>query len=295
MTAAVDICCGVGGTGKTTTAAALALAAALQGERVVVLTIDPARRLADALGVRGLDHQPRPVDIGPGAGRLDALMLDRQRTWDDLVHRHASPATAASLLANPYYRSVTTRLGGSQEYMAVEMLHQLALGGQWDRVIVDTPPAQHVLDFFLAPERVRGILDRSMLRALLEPGNGLRATAARTTLGWVERIAGDGVMADIREFFGLLGELSTGLRQRSAEVASLLRSPRCRYWLVSDADAPERNDLLGFLDVLRQNDMGFAGFLVNRVQPSPPRQLPASGALHANFGGSLAEALLQLP
>jgi anion-transporting ArsA/GET3 family ATPase len=296
MNARVDICCGVGGTGKTTTSAALALAAARQGERVIVLTIDPARRLADALGLEGIDHEPREVSIG-GPGTLHAMMLDRERTWDDLVRRHAPEATANQLFDNAYYRAVTTRLGGSHEYMAVEMLHRLAIDGDWDRVVVDTPPAQHVVDFFSAPERVRGLLDRGVIRALLQPGGGLRAAAARTTLSLVERIAGDGVMGDIRQFFSLVGELSLALRDRSADVATLLRSPTCRYWLVSDADAPERNDLLAFLGVLRNEGMTFAGFLLNRVQAMPRGPFPTQHALMAALSDRplLVEALVDLP
>ncbi len=294
MSARVDICCGVGGTGKTTTSAALALAAARNGERVVVLTIDPARRLADALGLDTLGNEPRPVAFG-GPGTLDALMLDRKRTWDALVRRHASEDTADKLMANPYYRAVTTRLSGSQEYMAVEKLHELAVEGHWDRVVLDTPPAQHVLDFFQAPERIQNILDRSMLRAILEPGTGLRAAATRHALGLVERIAGEGVMGDIREFFGLMSELSAGFRERSQSVAELLHGPSCRYWLVSDADAPERNDLLGFLEVLRTEGMQFGGFLVNRVQPVPMGTLPSPEALREAVGPEVAEALLALP
>ena len=290
----VDICCGVGGTGKTTVSAALALAAAANGERVVVLTIDPARRLADALGLDALGNEPHRVSL-EATGTLDALMLDRKQTWDALVHEHATEETAEALLDNPYYRAVTTRLSGSQEYMAVEKLHQLALRGDWDRVVLDTPPAQHVLDFFQAPQRMRNILDRGMLRAILEPGGGLRAAATRRALGIVERIAGDGVMGDIREFFTLFSELSAGARDRSEAVAELLHSDRCRYWLVSDADAPERNDLIGFLGVLRDEGMQLGGLLVNRVQPVPTGPLPSLDALAEAVGPEIAKALLDLP
>ena len=298
--ARVEVCCGVGGTGKTTTSAALALAHARDGERVVVLTIDPARRLADALGLERLDNVPQAVPLGEGAtGSLHALMLDRKRTWDALVSEHASPETAEALMANPYYQAVTTRLSGSHEYMAVEKLHELAVAGSWDRVIVDTPPAQHVVDFFRAPERIRGILDRSVMKGLFGGGGGLRAAATRSTLSVVQRIAGEGVMGDIRAFFDLVGEISPGIRQRSAAVAALLRDPRCRYWLVSDADAPERNDLLGFLDELRAQQMAFAGFLVNRVQAVPAGPFPDPDAVRAAAPGPewarVADVLVALP
>jgi len=296
--ACVDVCCGVGGTGKTTTAAALALAYARDGERVVVLTIDPARRLADALGLDALDNEPQLVQ-GAGPGELYALMLDRKRTWDALITKQATPDTAERLMANPYYQAVTTRLSGSHEYMAVEKLHQLAIRGDYDRVILDTPPAQHVVDFFRAPERIRGILDRSVMRGLFEPGGGLRAAATRRALGVVERIAGEGVMSDIRAFFTLVGEISPGVRRRSAAVAELLRDERCRYWLVSDADAPERNDLLGFLGELREQQMAFAGFLVNRVQAVPRGPFPDVAALQelsaVDGWPRVAKALAELP
>ncbi|MCB9688514.1 MAG: AAA family ATPase [Alphaproteobacteria bacterium] len=281
----VTICCGVGGTGKTTTSAALALAYALSGQRVVVLTIDPARRLADALGIGTLDNMPRRVPLEGAAGTLDALMLDRAATWDEVVRRRATPETAERLLENRYYRAVSTRLTGSHEYMAVEKLHALATHGGYDHVIVDTPPTQHVVDFFRAPDRVRGILDRSMLRLLIDPGTSLRGVAARGALSIVERLAGERVMGEIREFFSLIGEMSAGFRERSEEVATLLRSGRTVYWLVTEADAPERNDLLGFLGELRERGMRFGGFLMNRVQPEVPLGMPAADALERAIAG----------
>lgn len=291
----VSICCGVGGTGKTTTAAALAVALATGGERVVVLTIDPARRLADALGVGPLSNLPQPVPLDGAAGTLHAAMLDRKGTWDEVVGRHAPPDVAERLYANRYYRAVSTRLSGSQEYMAVEKLYDLASAGQWDHLVVDTPPTQHVLDFFRAPERVRGILDRSMLKLLLEP-TGFRGVAARGALALVENLAGDRVMTEIREFFQLIGGLSPGFRERAAAVAQLLAAQDTGYWLVTDAEAPERNDLLGFLAELRARELHFRGFLVNRVRPEVRGPFPDPDALRAAFatvpGGEQAAAFL---
>lgn len=298
--ARVAICCGVGGTGKTTTSAALAVAHARAGERVVVLTIDPARRLADALGLGALDNVPRPVAVPGAKGTLHALMLDRKGTWDEVIRRRATPETAERLLANRYYRAVSTRLTGSHEYMAVEKLHELAVTGDHDLVVVDTPPTQHVVEFFRAPDRVRGILDRSMLRVLIDPGSSVRGVAARGALAIVERLAGDRVMGEIREFFTLLGEMSAGFRERSARVAELLASERTRYWLVADADDPGRNDLLAFLDELRGRGMSFAGFLVNRVQAMPGGPLPSPEALRAAGAGidgweAVVPVLVDLP
>ncbi|MEZ4236552.1 MAG: ArsA-related P-loop ATPase [Myxococcota bacterium] len=301
----VAVCCGVGGTGKTTISAALAVSWAASGERVAVLTIDPARRLADALGVGALDNVPREVALPAGAeGTLHALMLDRKGTWDEVIARRARPETVERLLHNPYYRAVSTRLSGSHEYMAVEKLHDLVTSGRYDRVVVDTPPTQHVVDFFRAPDRVRGILDRSLLRALFDPGDGLRGTAARGALSLVRRLAGDRVMGEIQEFFELMSEMSSGFVARSEAVAALLKSPDTAYWLVTDANAPERNDLLGFLEELRERGMGFAGFLVNRVEPVPEGPFPSREALlamaRARGGDARAwefavEALVRLP
>jgi arsenite-transporting ATPase len=294
----IAVCCGVGGTGKTTTSAALAVGWAEAGERVVVLTIDPARRLADALGVGALTNVPREVPLA-GTGSLHALMLDRKGTWDEVIRRRATPEVAERLLANRYYRAVSTRLSGSHEYMAVEKLHELATEGPYDRIVVDTPPTQHVVDFFRAPDRIRGILDRSMLALMTDPG-GLRGAAARGALNLVNRLAGDRVLGEIREFFELIGEMSAGFRERSDTVAQLLRSDSTQYWLVTDANAPERNDLLGFLDELRERGMAFAGFLVNRVQPEPTGPFPTEEALRGAGGGvdgwsDAVDALLKLP
>lgn len=281
MSPEVIICCGVGGTGKTTTSAALGVAYALAGRRTVVLTIDPARRLADALHLDALDNQPRDVTLPGGRGaRLAAVMLDRKSTWDDAVRRFSDPAHVEALLDNRYYRAVSTRLSGSHEYMAVEKLYDLASDAQWDVIIVDTPPAQHALDFFQAPERVRRVFDRTALSMFTGGGTGLLARATGGASKVLHKIAGDVVMDDIAEFFQLVAGLSASLRERSAAVAELLRQPSTRYLLIAHADAPERNDLLGFLEALRERDMRFAGFLVNRVaQPPSLRASPTPATL----------------
>ena len=270
----VIICCGVGGTGKTTTAAALGVGHALSGQRVCVLTIDPARRLADALCRPELDNTPRIVPLDgltvPEGGTLHAMMLDRKSTWDDIIRRFSkSEASAERLLANRYYRAVSTRLTGSHEYMAIEKLYQLVQQGSWDVLVVDTPPTEHVLDFFQSPERIRRIFDRTVLASLTQPGRGLLGSAARRASRVVERLAGDSVMRDITEFFGLISELAGGFRARSEAVGEILISSDTRYFLVARASAPERNDILGFLETLRERRMHFAGFLLNRVATSP--------------------------
>ena len=267
----VIVCCGVGGAGKTTTAAALAVSHALAGKRAAVLTIDPAKRLADALGVQlGNDPTSIPLEgVADSTGTLAALMLDREATWRQVIERYASsPEQAQRLMANPYYDAVATRLTGSHEYMAIEKLHQLVTSGDWDVVVLDTPPAQHVLEFFEAPERVRTLLDRGALARLIRPGNGLMGAAARSARAMVEKIAGSSTMGDITDFFDAMSDLSEDFGRHSDQIVELLASERTRYLLVTDANHPERSDVLGFLAELRNRGMTFAGFLVNRTAPT---------------------------
>lgn len=273
---AIHVCCGVGGTGKTTTAAALAVGLAYRGQRVVVLTIDPARRLADALGLDALGNQPNRVALPDAPGELHALMLDRKATFDQVIRRFAGDGDRSErILENRYYRAVSTRLTGSHEYMALEKLHQLVSDGGWDAIVVDTPPARHVLDFFEAPARVQHVFDRSMIGGLIQPGDGFFSGAGNAAMGVIQRLAGDRVVADISEFFTLVQDIGPGIRARSAEVARFLASDQTRYWLVASADAPERNDLAGFLATLRSRSMVLGGFLINRCTAEPPAEMPA--------------------
>lgn len=264
----VVVCCGTGGVGKTTTSAALAVSLAKRGQRAVVLTIDPARRLADALGV-ALGNDPSEVAL-EAEGSLHALMLDRKATWDGIVRRFAPSEEAAErLMANAYYAAVSTRLGGSHEYMAMEKLYELVESDRWDVVIVDTPPSQHALDFFRAPERVGRVFDGKVLGALVEPGKGLIHATTRRVAQILFRLAGESVMRDIAEFFRLMSGMSSGFRSRSRAVAELLASDRTQYWLVTQAAEPARADAVAFLAELGQRDLALSGFLVNRVTPDP--------------------------
>ncbi|MDQ1485301.1 MAG: hypothetical protein QOJ62_994, partial [Actinomycetota bacterium] len=170
----VVVCCGAGGVGKTTLAAAIGVRAAENGRRVVVLTIDPARRLAQSLGLQELDNVPRKVAgvgtrKGRSAGELHAMMLDMKRTFDEIVEAHATPAKAAQILANPFYQSLSSSFAGTQEYMAMEKLGQLRASGRWDLIVVDTPPARSALDFLDAPGRLGRFLDGRFIRMLLVP------------------------------------------------------------------------------------------------------------------------------
>jgi anion-transporting ArsA/GET3 family ATPase len=269
----VVVCCGVGGTGKTTISAALALKLALAGRRTVVLTIDPARRLADALGLDGLDNEPRTVDLAEG--RLHALMLDRKATFDDLVRRLAPDADAATrLLDNRYYRAVSTRLTGSHEYMAIEKLQQLVESGRWDVVVLDTPPSQHAVEFFQAPERLGRLFEQGVLSALTASGGGMLGAATRQAMKVVERIGGGSVLSDIQEFFRLVASISNAVAARNREVHGLLRSARARFYLVTRPTADAREELASFAEVLRDERLRLAGLIVNRVALPPVFDAP---------------------
>lgn len=274
MSAKVVICCGSGGVGKTSLSAALALQLARGGARVAVLTIDPARRLADSLGVGAIGNEPVAVPLA-GAGRLDALMLDARHTFDALVRRFAAdPAAAERVLANRYYQFASTRLGGSHEYMAMERLLDLAESGRYDVVVLDTPPTRHALDFLRAPERMSGLMDQGVLRWLVMPAGAGGWRALEVGSDVVSRVLktllGEGTVSEIAEFFEAFRGLGEGMRERSLSVRALLRAPGTRFLLVSSPAAASRAEALHFLSVLRAEGMPFGGFLINRVAAPPP-------------------------
>lgn len=270
----VILCCGTGGVGKTTTAAALGVACAIAGERAVVLTIDPARRLADALGLGTLDNEPRPVDLSElptcGQGSLHALMLDRKATFDDAVRRLSTDAEAAErLLANRYYRAVSTRLTGAHEYMAAEKLHELLRSGSFDVVIVDTPPSRHAIDFFRAPDRVQTLFDGAVVRRLVNPGRGLTGGGTRRLVAWVLSLVGRDVLDDIGEFFRLMSGVTEGFASHGAEISALLRSERATLLLVTTAAMSARAGALSFIREVASDGLRIGGFVLNRfVEPT---------------------------
>lgn len=267
----IQVICGVGGAGKTTLAAAMAVHAARHGRRAVVLTIDPARRLADALGIPHLGNTPTPVSVPdlPAGGSLDALMLDRKATWDELVRQHASsPDLIESLDANRYHQAVSTRLTGGHEWMAVEKLCQLVDADRWDVIVIDTPPAQHALDFFHAPQRLQRILDGRLARRFLRPAGGLVGMATRRAVQVVRDLAGGSVIQDLQEFFDLVSDLSGSFRSRSDRVAALLRDrDRTHYWLIAPADGPRTPELVAFQRELADASLPIRGVLLNRYVP----------------------------
>lgn len=275
----VHICCGAGGVGKTTSSAALALAHARAGARVVVLTIDPARRLADALGVR-VGSEPSPVLLPPelGArGTLHALMLDPKETFDRVVSRYAPTAEARDrIYRNHIYEHASANLAGAQEYMAMERLHELAREDRWDCVVLDTPPTHHALDFLAAPERMANLMDEGVMRWIVLPasrgGWRMLERGSEVLAGVLERMVGSSAIADIAEFFTAFQALWDGFRERSVEVRALLSAPTTRFFLVTTPAPAARAEARLFVEQLRAHRQPLAGFFVNRCLTAPSAQ-----------------------
>ncbi|MDF2144749.1 ArsA family ATPase [Knoellia sp. p5-6-4] len=297
----IIVCTGAGGVGKTTVAAALGLRAAEFGRRVVVLTIDPARRLAQSLGLTELDNTPRPVagfDSGAG-GSLDAMMLDMKRTFDEVVEAHATPEKAAQILANPFYEAVSSSFAGTQEYMAMEKLGQLRARaseeGTWDLIVVDTPPSRSALDFLDAPKRLGSFLDGRFIRLLMAPAKAggrayLKVFSSGVTMATtvMSKVLGGQVLQDVQTFVAALDTMFGGFRERADKTYALLGNPETAFVVVA---APERDALREasfFVDRLDEEGMPLAGVVVNRVQRLGAPTLSGSRALAA--AEQLAEA-----
>ncbi|WP_072690187.1 ArsA family ATPase [Rhodococcus marinonascens] len=268
----IIVCCGSGGVGKTTTAASLALRAAEQGRKVVVLTIDPARRLAQALGVAELDNSPQPVELGAGAtGELHAMMLNMRRTFDEMVIEHSTPEKAEQILANPFYQTVATSFSGTQEYMAMEKLGQLAASSDWDLVVVDTPPSRNALDFLDAPQRLGAFLDGRMIRLLTAPGRGLTrfvTGAMGLALRGVSTIVGSRMLSDASNFVQSLDSMFGGFRERARTTYELLRQPGTNFLVIATAEPDALREAAFFVDRLVADDMPLAGLVLNRTHPT---------------------------
>lgn len=272
----VIVCCGSGGVGKTTTAAVLGLEAAALGRRVVVVTIDPARRLADALGlVDGLAAEPQRIElpaVPAGGGELWAMMLDTAATFDGLVTRHAEdPEQAERILTNPLYRNMAGAMSGTQEYMAAETLHALHGDDRFDLVIVDTPPSRNALDFLEAPGVLARFLDHRAFKLLMLPTkSGLRVlgTAAQPFLKAIGRVVGSDVLADAVAFFQAFAGMETGFRERADDVVALIRAPETSFIVV----ASPRHDTIGeavwFAEQLVEQGVGIGAAIINRTQPA---------------------------
>jgi anion-transporting ArsA/GET3 family ATPase len=291
---ALLVTCGPGGVGKTTTAAALGLAAARAGKRVVVVTIDPARRLADALGIQpGGSQDPHVVEGAvEGPGSFAALMLDAESTFDQLVRDRAGDA-AEGILRNRVYRSIAGSLSGAQEYMAIERLHQLHHSGEYDLVVIDTPPSRHAIDVLEAPDRLVRFLSHPVYRALTIPTRSFAkvTNAASTAFLWtVKRLAGPKIVEETIEFFRALSGMEAGLRTRAAEMSDLLRDDRTAFVLVSSPRAEAIDEARYLADALHAGDYRVGGVVVNMIHPAPA---PLSDALLDldDLDGPLAEML----
>ena len=276
-TSHVLVCCGTGGVGKTTTAAALAVEAARRGRRVVVITIDPARRLADTLGLAGAgDHVVDrrlwdPESVAPETGRLTALMLDTSETFDGLVARYAkSEEQRDRILANRFYRNLAGALSGTQEYMAMERLHELHETGDHDLIVVDTPPSRHALDFLDAPQRLIRLLDNRVFRVMMAPARGAMriATAAlHTFVRQVGRVVGTGVVDDIISFFRAFDGMEEGFRARADAVRTLLAEDSTAFVLVTSPRRDSIDEAIYFAEQIATHGLTIDGLVANRVHP----------------------------
>ncbi|MGJ9412805.1 ArsA family ATPase [Aeromicrobium sp. CF4.19] len=284
----IIVCCGSGGVGKTTTSAALALRAAEQGRNVCVLTIDPARRLAQAMGLSELDNTPRPVeDVDTSAGgSLDAMMLDMKRTFDEVVEAHASPEKARQVLANPFYIALSSSFAGTQEYMAMEKLGQLhaesvADRRRWDLIVVDTPPSRSALDFLDAPERLSSLLDGRFIKLLLAPAKGparLLSAGFGVVTSALNKVLGAQVLTDVQTFVAAFDTLFGGFRQRAEATYALLQAGGNAFVVVAAPEPDAMREAAYFTERLAGESMPLAGLVVNRVHESTPEGLTAADA-----------------
>jgi anion-transporting ArsA/GET3 family ATPase len=274
----IIVCCGSGGVGKTTVSAALALRAAERGRKVVVLTIDPARRLAQSMGIQTLDNTPRPVPgvQGDASGSLDAMMLDMKRTFDEVVEGSASPEKAAQILANPFYVALSSSFAGTQEYMAMEKLGQLhkaaQQSGRWDLIVVDTPPSRSALDFLDSPERLSSFLDGRFIRILLAPARGparLMTMGLSVVTNGLTKVLGTQVLRDMQTFVAAFDTLFGGFRQRAQKTFELLQAKGTAFLVVAAPEPDALREAAYFVERLNAERMPLAGLVVNRASRTP--------------------------
>ena len=294
-TTEIIVCCGSGGVGKTTTAAALALRAAEQGRNVCVLTIDPARRLAQAMGLAELDNTPRPVkDVGADGGTLDAMMLDMKRTFDEVVEAHATPEKAQQILDNPFYVALSSSFAGTQEYMAMEKLGQLhgqatsfiqdsgdKVTKTWDLIVVDTPPSRSALDFLDAPDRLSSMLDGRFIRLLLAPAKGparLLSAGFGIVTSALNKVLGAQVLTDMQTFVAAFDTLFGGFRQRAEGTYALLQARETAFIVVAAPEPAAMREASYFVERLAGEQMPLAGLVVNRVHADGAEGISAADA-----------------
>ena len=288
----IIVCCGSGGVGKTTTAAALGLRAAERGRHVVVLTVDPARRLAQSMGLTSLDNTPRPVPLpdgqGEGGGSLHAMMLDMKRTFDEIVEAHSDPDRAAQILANPFYQSLSSSFAGTQEYMAMEKLGQLRRADEWDLIVVDTPPSRSALDFLDAPQRLSRFLDGRLIRLLTAPTRVSSRAYLKVVNAWVgmatgavTKVLGTQLLRDVQTFVAALDTMFGGFRERAEDTYRLLQTPGTAFLVIATPEPDALREASYFVERLSQDRMPLGGLILNRVHPSPAARLSAARSLAA--------------
>ncbi len=295
----IIVCCGAGGVGKTTTSAALALRAAERGRRVVVLTIDPARRLAQSMGVEKLDNTPRQVQgakwargfggaKGGEAPHLYAMMLDMKRTFDEVVLSGSNPQKAQQILSNPFYIALSSSFAGTQEYMAMEKLGQLyrqaQADGSYDLIVVDTPPSRSALDFLDAPERLSSFLDGRFIRLLIAPARGparLMTAGLGLFTAALNKILGAAFLTDVQTFIAALDTLFGGFRVRAEKTFALLQADGTAFLVIAAPEPDALREAAYFVERLGEDQMPLAGLVVNRASPAPPGKLSADEAMTA--------------
>jgi anion-transporting ArsA/GET3 family ATPase len=306
----VCICGGSGGVGKTTTSAAIALGMAARGAKVAVVTIDPAKRLANALGLEELENEPRrvgPERLARGGievrGELWAMTLDPKRTFDELIDRVAPDAErAAEIKANRVYRELSTAVSGSQEFTAIAKLYELDLAGDFDLLVLDTPPSRNALDFLDAPGRLTSFLEGRALKVFMRPtGLGMRVLGrgAAPLLAALRRVTGVDLLSDISTFFGLLGDMTDDFSVRAAQVDRMLKAPTTAFLLVTSAQRAPIDEAIWLRRTLEDSGLPFAGVIVNRMHhdllgANEPRDLSVQlgKALEPELAARVAENFL---
>ncbi|MET8506010.1 ArsA family ATPase [Streptomyces sp. NPDC004787] len=283
----IVVCCGAGGVGKTTTAAALGVRAAERGRRVVVLTIDPARRLAQSMGIDSLDNVPRKVEgiKGSDGGELHAMMLDMKRTFDEIVEAHADADRARAILENPFYQSLSAGFAGTQEYMAMEKLGQLRAKDEWDLIVVDTPPSRSALDFLDAPKRLGSFLDGTFIKLLMAPAKvGGRAgmkflnVGMSMMTGTLGKLLGGQFLKDVQTFVAAMDTMFGGFRTRADATYKLLQAPGTAFLVVATPERDALREAAYFVERLAAEEMPLAGIVLNRVHGSGAARLSAERA-----------------
>ncbi|MCG3172153.1 MAG: hypothetical protein GMKNLPBB_00298 [Myxococcota bacterium] len=288
----IIICAGSGGVGKTTLSAAVGAHFAAAGRKVLVVTIDPARRLANSLGLTHLSHSPTRIEpslFGGGEsfrGELWAMMLDMKSMWDTVIERYATPGNRDRILRNSFYQYLSTSLAGSQEYMALEKLFELRNDNRFDLIVLDTPPTSHALDFLNAPDRIINLLDHDAVHWLLKPyraagstGKKMLTAANSVLINGLARFTGAEMLNALAEFLLAFERMYEGFVERSRRVKAILRGGDCMFLLVTSPEDNAREEALAFRDILQRQGMPFGAFVINRVvtapgDPPPENALP---------------------